>query len=229
MAGDWEPLLFRVRRDGGKGYIPTAQQCAAYEREHAPEMVARLKALGVNFVMMHCYKGAGLEAERESMSFPSLAFGGPEYAALTNRAEDLLIGNRVGFQIVFAHQLKAFRGCRTLLLAGCIAMGDREAETIRRFVAAGGRLCVIGPLATHDQWMQPRPKPALAELPGAAVVRAGEQDDWLAAVRRACGGSFSLRVGAKGPESAMASSQEGDVVRFTVPEVKIYDIAMVNY
>jgi hypothetical protein len=67
MAGSWEPLLFRVRRDGG-GYEPTPGQRAAYEREHSPEMVAKLKALGVDFVMMHCYKGFGLRAERESMA-----------------------------------------------------------------------------------------------------------------------------------------------------------------
>ena len=68
MAGSWEPLPFRVRRDGSDGYTPTAEQRAAYLREHSPEMIARLKALGVNFVMMHCYKGAGLQAERESMA-----------------------------------------------------------------------------------------------------------------------------------------------------------------
>ena len=68
MAGSWEPLLFRVRRDGSDGYTPGAEQRAAYEREHSPEMIAELKALGVNFIMMHCYKGAGLEAERQSMA-----------------------------------------------------------------------------------------------------------------------------------------------------------------
>ncbi len=68
MAGSWEPLLFRVRRDGSDGYTPTPEQRAAYEREHSPEMIAELKALGVNFIMMHCYKGAGLEAERQSMA-----------------------------------------------------------------------------------------------------------------------------------------------------------------
>ena len=68
MAGSWEPLLFRVRRDGGKHYTPTPEQQAAYQREHSPAMVARLKELEVNFVMMHCYKGAGLEAERQSMA-----------------------------------------------------------------------------------------------------------------------------------------------------------------
>jgi len=68
MAGSWEPLLFRVRRDGSEGYTPTAEKQAAYLREHSPEMVAQLKSLGVNFVMMHCYKGFGLEHERESMA-----------------------------------------------------------------------------------------------------------------------------------------------------------------
>jgi hypothetical protein len=67
MAGSWEPLLFRVRRDGSEGYEPTAEQLAAYRREHGPEMIAKLKKLGVNFVMMHCYKGFGLQTERESM------------------------------------------------------------------------------------------------------------------------------------------------------------------
>lgn len=43
MAGSWEPLLFRVRRDGAAGYTPTAEQRTAYEREHTPEMVAKLK------------------------------------------------------------------------------------------------------------------------------------------------------------------------------------------
>ena len=68
MAGSWEPLIFRVRRDGSDGYTPTAEQRDAYLREHSPEMIARLKDLGVNFIMMHCYKGAGMAAERQSMA-----------------------------------------------------------------------------------------------------------------------------------------------------------------
>ena len=68
MAGSWEPLLFRVLRDSGNGYTHTPEQRAAYEREQSPEMIEQLKALGVNFVMMHCYKGGGLEMERQSMA-----------------------------------------------------------------------------------------------------------------------------------------------------------------
>ena len=47
MAGSWEPLIFRVRRDGSDGYTPTMKQRDAYLREHSPEMIARLKELGV--------------------------------------------------------------------------------------------------------------------------------------------------------------------------------------
>ena len=67
MAGSWEPLFFRVRRDGADGYSPTEDQRLAYEREQSQEMVTALKKLGVNFVMMHCYKGAGLGTEHDSM------------------------------------------------------------------------------------------------------------------------------------------------------------------
>ena len=92
-----------------------------------------------------------------------------------------------------------------LLLAGCVAMGDRETEAIRRFVASGGRLCVVGPLATHDQWMLPRPKPALDDLPDAAVVRVDEQGDWWAAVRQACGETLSMSIGnARGTDAGEA-------------------------
>ena len=46
MAGSWESLPFRVRRDGGPGYAPTAEQVAAYEREHSDQMIQRLEFLG---------------------------------------------------------------------------------------------------------------------------------------------------------------------------------------
>ena len=502
MAGSWEPLLFRVRRDGGEGYTPTAEQRAAYEREHSPEMVARLKALGVNFVMMHCYKGGGLEAERESMadavkfarlchdaglrvgcytysgafiwelfykempqskdwiilnpdgtpipygktagyryywnrnhpdaeafyrkivrfavqdmhtdlvhfdnyvigpghdansvarfrqylrqtfpasllkengladlamvtpppdrtctnllgrawadfccqsisdsfhsmtryartlrpdvlmetnpagidrnarwavdhgrllrggeafwdegrhpgftkdtlttrirtfkaarvlnnsafvytinpleaaesmafnldcfgcicwfeygrlweypgnerpmspallpfvtfyhqrhdlfrdakvvadagvfrSHPSMQFGPRQTARLTGEVEDLLIANRCAFQLVFDQQLNELARWPVLVMPGCVALSDAQVKAIRRYVAKGGRLCVVGPLATHNEWMISRAKPALADLPPDRVVHVDEKGDWLDAIRRACGGQLSLSV-----------------------------------
>lgn len=134
-------------------------------------------------------------------SFPSQVFGGPKYSSLTARAEDLLIENRGCFQILHDHQLADLSRYRALVLAGCVALGDREVEQIRRYVASGGRLCVIGPLATHDRWMLPRPKPALDDLASTAIVRADEKGDWLAAMRQACGDPLSLTIDAQKPET----------------------------
>lgn len=127
-------------------------------------------------------------------SFPSQVFGGPTFSQLTSRAENLLIENRGCFQIVYDHQLADLARYRALVLAGCVAMSDEQVARVRKYVAAGGRLCVSGPLATHDGWMMPRDKPALDDLPAAAVVRVAEGDDWLQAIRQACGETCSLEI-----------------------------------
>ena len=143
-------------------------------------------------------------------SFPSLVYGKPQEAGLTARVEDLLIENRRCFQILHDHQLGDLRRYRALVLAGCAALSDRHVDQIRRFVAQGGRLCVIGPLATHDQWMLPRDRPALDDLPPAAMVRVAEQDDSLAAIDRACG-EVALSVRAPTPQMESQTRPAGAV------------------
>ncbi|HUU27752.1 MAG TPA: alpha-amylase family protein [archaeon] len=64
LAGNWEPLVFRVRR----GPIPTNYR-ARYEYEHSPEAVLGLKACGVNMIITHFYKGLGLENEAEDLAW----------------------------------------------------------------------------------------------------------------------------------------------------------------
>jgi hypothetical protein len=92
-------------------------------------------------------------------------------------------------------------------------MGDPQIEQIRRFVACGGRLVVIGPLATHDQWMIPRPKPALDDLPASAVIHTAGNEDCLAAVRRACGGLLSLETApAAGPGTLASPAQHASTL-----------------
>lgn len=239
-------------------------------------------------------------------SFPSQVLGGKEYASLTTRTEDLLISHRTCFRVVYDHQLDDLKDCPVLVLAGCAALSDHQLEAIRHHVAAGGRLCAIGPVATHDQWLRPRPKPALDDLPATVLVRACEQDDWMAAIQRTYGREMSLsirtspvaataaprseidpaasgspetpasdglcaeltqlsgrrlvhlvnyrsdaaasqiqvsvhlpatrhvkRVTLAGPDHStdlpLAASQEGELVRFTVPEVKVYEIAVIEY
>lgn len=127
-------------------------------------------------------------------SFPSQVFAEPSNALLTSRVEDLMIYFRMPFQILHDHQLRDASRYPALVLAGCVAMDDAQVEQVRKYVEAGGTICAIGPLATHDQWFRPRSKPALAELPSAHVVRVEQNGDWLRAIRQACGGETSLVV-----------------------------------
>jgi hypothetical protein len=133
-------------------------------------------------------------------SFPSMAFGTPATARLTGAVEDALILNRTPFQILHEHQLADARRSRTLVLAGCAALADQTIAGIRQYMAGGGRLCVVGPLATHNEWMLPRAKPALDDLPAAAVVRVERAEDVQKAI---------------GPLSAEITAQPGLCAEFT--------------
>ena len=127
-------------------------------------------------------------------SFPSQVFGGTKSAGLTYKVENALIENHGCFQTIYDHQLDDLGRYRSLVLAGCVALSDRQIEQIRAYVKSGGRVCVIGPLATHDEWMRPRNKPGLANLPASSVVQTGEDGDVLTAIRRACQDELSLSV-----------------------------------
>jgi hypothetical protein len=132
-------------------------------------------------------------------SYPSMQFGSPAQAKLPGAVEDQLIASRGAFQLVFDQQIDELARWPVLVLPGCAALSDMQVEKIRRYVADGGRLCVIGPLATHNEWMLPRRKPALDDLPADRVVRVGEKGDWLGAIRRARGGSLSFSVDSESP------------------------------
>ena len=130
-------------------------------------------------------------------SFPSQVFADSEFARLTYRTEQALIENRVCFQIIYDHHLDDLARYRALVLAGCVALSDQQVKLIRQYVESGGRLCIIGPVATHDEWMLPRDEPALDNLPAGNVVRIKEDDDILGAVRQTCGQRLSISVRAE--------------------------------
>jgi len=134
-------------------------------------------------------------------SFPSQVFGPGSTAALTAAIEDKLILNRACFQILHENQLERLNHYRGLVLAGCAALSDEHVRTIRQFVETGGRLCVIGPLATHDEWMRPRPRPLLEDVPADRIRRVTAESDWLAAAAWAAGdpGTLSVTVGSGDP------------------------------
>ena len=129
-------------------------------------------------------------------SFPSQVFSHRDNARMTAAAEKACIDNRVPFQIVYDHHLDDLSGYRALVLAGCVAMGDDQIAAIRRYVAAGGRLCIVGPVATHDQWMLPCATGGLGPLPVARVVRIDKDGDVLDAIGRTCDYETSLRIDA---------------------------------
>jgi len=127
-------------------------------------------------------------------SFPSQAFADRKHADVTARVEQALIDNRVPFQIIYAHHLGDLRRYRALVLAGCIALSDLHIQQIHRYVESGGRLCIVGPVATHDEWMLPRRVPALDNVAPSGAVRIAAADDVVTAVRRACRDQLSLSV-----------------------------------
>jgi hypothetical protein len=142
-------------------------------------------------------------------SFASQVYAGPKWAQLAGDAEQALIENRVPFQIIYDQQMTELHRYRVLVLAGCIALSDPEIKRLRNYVASGGRLCIIGPLATHDEWLRPRSKPVLPDLPSARVARFRESGDCVAAVRQACGGRLSLCVEAPPGLCAELTEQAG--------------------
>ena len=138
-------------------------------------------------------------------SFPSEVFAGPQYAELTYRVEQALIDDHVCFQIIYDQQLDNLRRYRALVLAGCVALSDRHIQYIRQYVESGGRVCIIGPAATHDEWMSPRQTAALDDLPALRAGQTAEDGEILSAIRSVCGNRMSLRIrGGSGLGSELA-------------------------
>lgn len=127
-------------------------------------------------------------------SFPSMVFGKPATAVLTGAVEEKLILNRAAFEILHEHQLSTLHRYRGLVLAGCVALPDSQISLIRQFVQQGGRLCIIGPVATHDEWMLPSTPGRLDNLPSERVKRVVAPEDWLSAARWASGDDASLSI-----------------------------------
>ena len=127
-------------------------------------------------------------------SFPSQVFADSKYAGLTYRVEQALIENRMCFQIIYDHHLADLNRYRVLVLAGCVSLSDRQIEQIRKYVGSGGRVCIVGQAGTYDEWLIPRERPVLDELPASGVVWIEEDDDVVSAVRRACDDRLSVSI-----------------------------------
>lgn len=212
-------------------------------------------------------------------NFASQTMGNRKYDKLTHDAEQTMIERRVPFQIIYDHHLADLSGYRVLVLAGCPGLSDEQVGQIKRFVDKGGSLCIVGPLATHDEWMIQRDKPALDDLPAERVARIEPGADILAAINKLCPAGLAVSIDApanvcveltrqtnrtlvhlvnyqsevpaenvrvhlrgnwkKPPrvtlaspdaatETTVESIQKPGGIEFTVPETKIYTIAVVD-
>jgi hypothetical protein len=127
-------------------------------------------------------------------SFPSQVFAERKNAALTCRVEQNLIDNHVCFQIIYDRHLNDLQRYRVLILAGCEAMSDEQIKQVERYAQSGGKICIVGPAGTHDEWMLPRKQQAFHSLSGPGINHIGEDEDVAAAVRRLCGADLSLSI-----------------------------------
>jgi hypothetical protein len=142
-------------------------------------------------------------------SFPSQVFADSKQANLTYRVEQTLIDNRICFQIIYDQQLDDLKRYSLLILAGCVAMSDKQVEQIERYVRAGGKVCIVGPAGTHNEWMLPRGKSAFDDLPESQVLRLAEDGDIIAAIRQICDDELSLFVQAGAGLCAQLTEQAG--------------------
>ncbi len=164
-------------------------------------------------------------------SFPSQVFGEPAWPQQTYRAEQALIEHRVPFQIVYQQHLDELDRYRVLILAGCAALSDADAGAIKRFVMQGGRLVTLGPVAMFDEWLRPRSRPALADLPRGRRTKVAEIGDLVPAVRQACEGELTLDIHANEAEQVECdarSSFDGLCVELTEQKDRRL-VHLVNY
>ncbi|HSW44564.1 MAG TPA: hypothetical protein VLM89_03230 [Phycisphaerae bacterium] len=141
-------------------------------------------------------------------SFPSQVFADDrKFGGVAATVEDELIARRIPFQIVHDPHLAELKRWPMLVLAGCVAMSDRQIEQIADYVRHGGKLCIVGPVATHDEWMRRREKPIFKGLPATAAARVDRPDDAVAAIRKLTGDAFSLTADAEGPLCAELTAQ----------------------
>ena len=63
MVGNWDSApIFRTRKGGYQTW-----DIEDYPATHSEEAIIRLKEMGVTMAMIHCFKGFGLEAEKQQL------------------------------------------------------------------------------------------------------------------------------------------------------------------
>jgi hypothetical protein len=118
---------------GRTDYTLPPEKQAEYASEHSPEMIARLKDLGVNFLMIHCYKGAGLKTEREGLD------DARRFAQLAHQS-GLRVGTYIGGTMLFERRRFVRRGKDAADGTASCEQAPRSCRAACRFNTWSGRL-----------------------------------------------------------------------------------------
>jgi len=113
---------------------------------------------------------------------------------VTAQVEQSLIERAACFQIIYDHHLADLSRYPILVLAGCVALSETQISAITAYVENGGRLGIVGPLATQDEWVRSRSAPAFASLPADRVVRCQTSAEIFDAVRQTWPDRLTLTI-----------------------------------
>ena len=97
-------------------------------------------------------------------SYASVANNQPHCQLSVILAEQALIEGAVPFHIIFDEHLENLTPYRVLVLPDSECLSDSQISKIRKYVAHGGALVVIGTSGLYDEWRRVRTVPGLAGL-----------------------------------------------------------------
>ena len=157
MAGGVQPWWHHVGSDQqDRRMLKTAAPLWQWHRQHEEYLINRRPVATV-----------GLLWSQRNMDFFGRDTGGAHVDEPWNGFTQALVRGRIPYVPVHLDDLEreaAELGLRTLILPNLAAMSDAQVESVRRFVAGGGGLLATGMSSLCDEWGDPRPDFALADL-----------------------------------------------------------------
>ena len=82
----------------------------------------------------------------------SLAFAHSTAHASLFCMEEMLLRNRIPYQILYSEELANISDLEMVIIPECLFMSDQEAQIIEDYVKSGGKLLVIGDSGLHDEY-----------------------------------------------------------------------------
>jgi hypothetical protein len=132
-------------------------------------------------------------------SFASEMYAPESCWQATHRAEEICIGGRIPWTLVFDGNLRDLSRLRAVCLLGAVALSDEQVNDIRKYSLNGGGVVLDDDTGAYDEKMKERDLNPFADMKGERVARVkpdASRDEVAQAMKRAAGGAFSLSVDA---------------------------------